>query len=413
MTNRMHFCSRLAWLFVLTTLVPAAAADPVRDRLENSPRHHEWQEVETSSGRTVRCWVVFPEVDEPATTVVLIHENRGLNDWARSAADQVAEAGFLCVAPDLLSQTGPGGGGTESYESDDAARNAISKLPPQQVLDDLDAVVAHARGLEAGNRTVAVAGFCWGGSQTFRYATHNPQIAAAFVFYGSAPEDAAAYRKIQAPVYGFYGGNDFRITGQVPDVKEKMKQAGKPYEAVIYDGAGHAFMRIGEGPDASDENRAARRQAWKRWNDLLSKLPAADATEAGTDAEDTPGEAAKVSVTAFDDVKPLEFSWGWIRWLMNAELDPDAEMTLGVVYIKPNQSNPLHMHPNSAEYLHVLSGSCEHRLGDQWVTLNAGDTIRIPKGQVHLARTKDEGCKVIVVFDTGHRQMVVVEDSEP
>jgi len=135
----------------------------------------------------------------------------------------------------------------------------------------------------------------------------------------------------------------------------------------------------------------------------------AHAASAGEEQE-KPQKEPKMSLTSFDDVKPLEFSWGWIRWLMSSEIDPDAEMTFGLVYIKPNQSNPLHLHPNSAEYLHVLSGSCEHRLNDQWVTLKAGDTLRIPSGAVHLARTRDEACRVMVVFNTGKRQMVVVEE---
>ena len=91
-------------------------------------------------------------------------------------------------------------------------------------------------------------------------------------------------------------------------------------------------------------------------------LPAAAAEQ----EEAAEQEKAAVSLQAFDDVEPLEFEWGWIRWLMNAERDPDAEMTLGVVQIKPNQSNPLHLHPHSAEYLHVLSGKLEHRIGDRW-----------------------------------------------
>jgi quercetin dioxygenase-like cupin family protein len=127
-------------------------------------------------------------------------------------------------------------------------------------------------------------------------------------------------------------------------------------------------------------------------------------------AEEPAKESPKVSLQAYEDVKPLEFSWGWIRWLMNAEADPDAEMTLGLVHIKPNQSNPTHLHPNSSEYLHVLSGSCEHRIGDRWVTLKTGDTLRIPRGEVHAARTKDEACRVMVLYDTGKRQMVTVDD---
>ena len=118
---------------------------------------------------------------------------------------------------------------------------------------------------------------------------------------------------------------------------------------------------------------------------------------------------APVSLQAFDDVEPLEFDWGWIRWLMNAERDPDAEMTLGIVHIKPNQSNPLHVHPNSAEFLHVLSGTLEHRLGDRWITMKKGDTLRIPKDAVHSARTGKEACRVLVVYNTGKRQMVHVD----
>ena len=149
-----------------------------------------------------------------------------------------------------------------------------------------------------------------------------------------------------------------------------------------------------------------RRIALAALASLLLHVNAAPADE----AQENPQKEAKMSLTSFDDVKPLEFDWGWIRWLMSSDIDPDAEMTFGLVHINPNQSNPLHLHPNSAEYLHVLSGSCEHRLDDKWVTLKAGDTLRIPRGAVHLARTRDEACRVMVVFNTGKRQMVVVEE---
>lgn len=250
----------------------AWAAESPEQRLDNSRRHHEWSEVKADTGRTVKCWVVFPEVAGPVATVVLIHENQGLNAWARSAADQMAEAGFLCVAPDLLSQTGPGGGGTDAFASNDAARNGIYALPPAQVMSDLDAVVAYAAGLQASNKKVAVAGFCWGGGQTFNYACHNPKIDAALVFYGSSPQDEAAYRKIAAPVFGFYGENDFRITGQVPQTKQRMQAAGKKYDPVIYAGAGHGFMRSGEAADAREADRKARTAAWQRVKEILGKL---------------------------------------------------------------------------------------------------------------------------------------------
>jgi carboxymethylenebutenolidase len=267
----------LVWFAVLGSTVCGQALPSVDERLENSPRHHEWVDIEAADGRKVRTWVVYPEVETPATAVIVIHENRGLTDWVRGVADQVAEAGFIALAPDLLSGTAPGGGNTADYPSEDAAREGIYKLPPAQVMADLDGVFAYAKELPAGNKVVAVGGFCWGGGQAFNYAAHNPNIAAANVFYGSAPSDEAAYSKIQAPVYGFYGGNDFRITGEVPQVAERMKAAGKTYEPVVYEGAGHGFMRQGETvADTSNADRKARDEAWARWKRILGGLKPAD-----------------------------------------------------------------------------------------------------------------------------------------
>jgi len=242
------------------------------ERLQTSPRHHEWIDIDAEGGRKVRTWIAFPEVDHPATLVIVIHENRGLTDWVRSVADQLAEAGYVALAPDLLSGTAPNGGGTVEYESEDAARTGISKLPVAQVLSDLDAVFEYAKKMSAGNKVVAVCGFCWGGGKAFAYTVHNPDIAAAFVFYGSAPTEEADYGKIQSPVYGFYGGNDYRITGEVPAVDKRMKQYGKKFEAVIYEGAGHGFMRQGEMPNASQADRKAHDQAWNRCKRLLGEL---------------------------------------------------------------------------------------------------------------------------------------------
>jgi carboxymethylenebutenolidase len=243
------------------------------DRLQKSPRHHEFTEIESAGGRKVKTWVVYPQVDHPATVVVLIHENRGLTDWVRSLADEMAEAGYVAVAPDLLSGTAPGGGGTAEYGSEDKAIKAIYALKQEQVTADLDAVFKYVKEMSAGNKVVAVGGFCWGGGQTFAYATHNPDVASSFVFYGTAPKDEADYKNIKAPVYGFYGGDDFRITGEVPKVEKRMKALDKKYEPVIYKGAQHAFMRQGEMTgDAGNPNRKARDEAWERWKKLLGEL---------------------------------------------------------------------------------------------------------------------------------------------
>jgi carboxymethylenebutenolidase len=272
MRRRIVLSAILACAAFVTSWAVAEPVESASARLEKSPRHGEWVDIDSAGGRKLHTWVVYPQVDHPATVVLVIHENRGLTDWVRALADQLAEAGYIAVAPDLLSGTAPGGGGTAEYGAEAKAINAIYKLPPRQVTADLDAAFQYAKGLSAGSKTVAVAGFCWGGGQSFEYATHNPKVAAAFVFYGTAPPDDDL-KKIEAPVYGFYGSKDFRISGKVPDVEKRMKALGKTYEPVIYQGAGHAFMRLGEmTTDATDANRKARDEAWVRWKKLLAKL---------------------------------------------------------------------------------------------------------------------------------------------
>ena len=258
-------------LTLVAGLLATHAQDWAKPRLENSPRHLEWVTVKHGS-REVKCFIAFPEVKEKATAVVVIHEIFGLTEWVRGVTDQLAEAGYIAIAPDLLSGTAPGGGGTAELGSGDAVRKAISSLPPDQITADLDAVVDYVAALPAANGKVAVGGFCWGGSQSFRFATNNKKILAAFAFYGSGPEAAADIARIQCPVYGFYGGNDARVNATIPKSEELMKQAGKKYVPLTYEGAGHGFMRAGEAPDAGDANKRAREAAWKRWKEILGRL---------------------------------------------------------------------------------------------------------------------------------------------
>jgi len=222
--------------------------------------------------REVNCFLAFPEVKEKATAVVVIHEIFGLTDWVRGVADQLAEAGFIAIAPDLLSGMGPSGGGTAELGGGDAVRKTIQALGPEQVTADLAAVAQHGAKLPASNGKVAVAGFCGGGGQAFRFATNSLEVKAAFVFYGSGLESEADIARVASPVYGFYAENDARINATLPKSTELMKTAAKTYEPVIYPGAGHGFMRAGEAPDANDANNKAREDAWKRWNELLKGL---------------------------------------------------------------------------------------------------------------------------------------------
>lgn len=249
----------------------ATAQDWAKARLEKSPRHGEWVEVKHGK-REVKSFITYPEVKDRATAVVVIHEIFGLSDWARGVTDELAEAGYIAIAPDLLSGVGPNGGGTESLGGVDAVRSHIGSLPPDQITADLDAVVKYVSKLPSCNGKVVVMGFCWGGGQTFRFATNNKEIKAALSFYGAIPADETALKRIKCPVYGFYAENDARITATVPQAEETMKKLGKVYEPVTYEGAGHGFMRAGEDPEGTAANKKAREDAWKRVKEILSKI---------------------------------------------------------------------------------------------------------------------------------------------
>jgi carboxymethylenebutenolidase len=296
-----------------------ASAEPdmtqewARQRLAKSPRHHEWVKIKykPTSGkaeREVSAFVVYPEVKTKATAVVVIHEIFGMSDWVQSLTDQLAEAGYVAIAPDLLSGMGPNGGGTSDVATvgSTAIGVAIGDLPPNQITADLNAVADYVSKLPATNGKLATAGFCWGGGQALRYATDNSGLKAAFVFYGTPPltgqppalpVDKAALGRIAAPIFGFYAGNDARVNATVPATIEAMKELNKKYDPVTYEGAGHGFMRAGDAPEpvapvakgnadadklametyekaltSYKADRKARDEAWVRWKALLAKI---------------------------------------------------------------------------------------------------------------------------------------------
>lgn len=266
---------KTSFLFILTALcsVSVLAQDYAIQQLENSPRHHEWVEIQ-SSDRTMHNFVAYPERSDKAPVFIVIHENRGLNDWARSFTDQLAGKGFIAIAPDLISNTVDGIEKTSDFENSDAARSAIYGLDAENVTQDLQAVLKYAKSIEAGNGEVYVVGFCWGGSQSFRFATNaGNEIEAAMVFYGTGPKEAAEYSSVQIPVYGFYGGSDNRVNATIEGSEEAMNTYNKTYEYEIYPDAGHAFMRRGDDPQApkDDPNVIARNKSWDRILKLVNK----------------------------------------------------------------------------------------------------------------------------------------------
>ena len=237
--------------------------------LEGSPRHHEWVDIAGPGvERKVSAFIAYPERKDKAAVVMVIHEVYGLTDWIRAVADRLAGEGFIAIAPDLLSGKGPGGGGTDKFASRDDVVKAVRDLTAAEVAAELDAVRRYGRSLPAAQDKSATVGFCWGGGQSFHYATVQPDLNAAVVYYGTSPGQEAL-GAIRAPVLGLYGEDDARVNATVGPAAEKMKELGKTFVTHTYKGAGHGFLRAQEGREGA--NMEASRQAWPATIEHLKK----------------------------------------------------------------------------------------------------------------------------------------------
>ncbi|MFN2571961.1 MAG: dienelactone hydrolase family protein [Gemmatimonadales bacterium] len=200
----------------------------------------------TSGPDTVTAYIAYPERPQPAPAVIVIHEIFGMSDFIRQTTEQLAKDGFVAIAPDLLSRRG----GTPS--SPDSARKLIATLNPDTVTADLEATRAYLKTVRSARAdAIGVIGFCWGGGESFRYATNVPALKAVVVCYGPSP-DTAAMAKIRATGLGVYGENDARINAGLPDAAAAMRAAHKDYRYTIYPGVGHGFLRTREKPEVAD-----------------------------------------------------------------------------------------------------------------------------------------------------------------
>jgi carboxymethylenebutenolidase len=305
MKTRLLLSLALAGLLPSLALAQGTNVRPestnISNRLTKTPRHQETVKIKQGD-REISAFIVYPEVKEKAMSVILVHEIFGLTDWVKATADQLAENGYIAIAPDLLSGLGPNKGGTLDLP-ETGVGGAIQALPAAQITADLNAVADYVTKLPAANGNFAIAGFCWGGGTVFKFATQNKDVKAAFVFYGS-PAPTADMKNINCPIYGFYGGSDARISATVPATTEAMKAAGKTYESVIYDGAGHGFMRTGQMDQANlatDANKKAMTESWKTMLGVLAKLsgkPAPAATTPALAAAAAPSTPAAPATTA-------------------------------------------------------------------------------------------------------------------
>ena len=217
----------------------------VSQTVRPSDIHSEY--VKFLSGRdTITAYLAYPERRDPAPAVIVIHEIFGMSDFIRQTTEQLAKDGFVALAPDLLSRRG----GTPG--APDSARKLIATLNPDTVTQDLNAAAAYVKTVRAVRADrIGVIGFCWGGGQSFRYATNNPELRAFVVCYGPAPNPPDMAR-IRARGLGVYAENDARIDAGLPDAAAAMKAAGKDYPYAIYPGVGHGFLRSRDVPAVAD-----------------------------------------------------------------------------------------------------------------------------------------------------------------
>jgi carboxymethylenebutenolidase len=203
--------------------------------------------VKYVSGRdTITAYLAYPERRDAAPAVIVIHEIFGVSDFVRQTTEQLAKDGFVAIAPDLLSRRG----GTPA--AGDSARRWIVSLNPDTVTMDLNAAAGFLQTIKAARADrLGIIGFCWGGGQSFRYATNNPSLRAYVVCYGPAP-NVADVPRIQAKGLGVYAENDARINAGLPEITAALKQAGKDYQYAIYAGQGHGFFRTRTDPAVAD-----------------------------------------------------------------------------------------------------------------------------------------------------------------
>lgn len=186
--------------------------------------------------------------------VVVIHENRGLNEHTRDIARRLALEGFAALAPDFLSPAG----GTPADE--EKAREMIGALDPATTTASAVSAAAFLRGHEAANGKAGAVGFCWGGGLANRLAVADPDLAASVAYYGGQPP-AADVPKIKAALMLHYAGLDERINAGIAAYETALKAAGTRYELHIYDGVNHAFNND---TSAARYNKEAADLAWGR-----------------------------------------------------------------------------------------------------------------------------------------------------
>ena len=240
--------------------VYAAQVDPNDSALVSSD-----VQFPSTDSTSINGYLTRPKGDGRLPAIVVIHENQGLTDHIRDVARRLAKAGYVALAPDLLSRQG----GTKSFADGPAAIAGIGKLDEDSITKDLNGAINYLKGQSfVRANKIGVVGFCWGGGNTLLIATRNKDLAAAVVYYGRNPKNLDDVQNITAAVLGNYGAKDEPITSQVPKLEEAMKKYGKSFEYKIYPDAPHAFNN-----DTNPQRYQAEaaKEAWNRTLDFFKK----------------------------------------------------------------------------------------------------------------------------------------------
>lgn len=238
----------------------AAQVDPNDPGLESGEVKYP-----STDGASISGYLTRPKKAGRGPAIIVIHQQTGINDYIRDVARRLAKAGYVALAPDLLSRQG----GTASLPTPASRAAGIGKLDEETLTKDLTGAVNYLKGQSfvRANR-IGVVGFCWGGGNVLLIATRNRDLAASVVFYGDNPSNLDDVKNIAGPVLGLYGEEDKRITSAVPKLAEAMKKHGKSFEYKVYPGAKHAFHE-----DSRPEryHAEAAKDAWNRALEFFKK----------------------------------------------------------------------------------------------------------------------------------------------
>lgn len=207
---------------------------------------------------TMKAYLAKPKKDGKYGAVIIIHENRGLNDHIRDVARRAAKAGYIAIAPDALSAAG----GTPTDQ--DQARQLFSQIDAKQNLINFSKGFDYLKSRKDCNGFTGCVGFCWGGALVNQLAVNVPELKAAVAFYGRQA-DVADVPKIKAALQLHYAGLDERINAGIPAYEEALKKNNVKYELYLYEGVNHAFHNDTSG---ARYNEAAAKLAWKRTLDF-------------------------------------------------------------------------------------------------------------------------------------------------